>query len=86
MTEKTEEQIAKEKAAVEAMRNARANMDAALSRIVTLESALSAARDDLTRTKQYIGAGAYTYGDNNRQTVHAYIDTMIVRASKALAQ
>lgn len=36
-TEKTEEQIAKEKAAVEAMRDAKSNMDAALTRITDLE-------------------------------------------------
>lgn len=84
MSEKTEEQIAKEKAAVDAMRNARANMDAALCRIVTLEHALRAARDNLGRTKTFIGPGVYVY--EGRQTVHAAIDEMVARASKALAQ
>lgn len=85
MTDRTEEQIARDKAAVDAMKNAKSNMDSALSRIAALESALMAARDDLGRVKAFIGAGAYAYPDgNNRQSVHDYIGTMVARATKAL--
>lgn len=83
--EKTEEQIARDKAAVEAMRNAKSNMDTALSRIAALESALAYARDNLVRTKGYIGAANYTYpSSGNAKTVHATIDDMVAHATKAL--
>lgn len=82
MTEKTEEQIARERAAVDAMRNAKANMDAALARIASLEEGLKTARHDLTRVKDYVGRSAYVYG--GQQTAHDSIDDMIARATKAL--
>jgi len=85
MSDRTEEQIARDKAAVDAMRNAKSNMDAALARIATLESALTSARGDLGRAKAFIGQGAYAYPDgSNRVSVHDYIDSMIARATKAL--
>lgn len=85
MAEATEEKIARDKAAVDAMRNAKSNMDAALARITTLEQALAYARDNLVRTKQYIGAPNYTYpASGNAVTVHASIDAMVAHATKAL--
>ena len=84
MTDATEEKIARDKAAVEAMRNAKSNMDAALTRIATLESALGTARDNLRLTKDYIGRGAYTYPGNVSRTCHDAIDEMIAKAAKAL--
>jgi hypothetical protein len=85
MTDATEEKIARDKAAVDAMRNAKSNMDAALARIATLEQALSYARDNLGRTKQYIGASNYVWSSSSeRQTVHDAIDTMVAHATKAL--
>lgn len=85
MTDVSEEKIARDKAAVDAMRNAKSNMDAALTRISTLEAALGRARDDLTRTKSFIGTHVYTYGaSGNQRTVHDYIDDMVSSATKAL--
>ena len=85
MTDKTEEKIAKERAAVEAMRNAKANMTVAISRIETLERALKCAQDALTQCKGYIGASAYTWGDNNRITCHDKINNAVADIAKVLA-
>jgi len=82
VTEVSEEKIARDKAAVDAMRNAKSNMDAALARISTLETALAYARDNLSRVKGYISPNVYTYGAQG--TVHAAIDDMIAHAAKAL--
>ena len=86
MTNKTEEQVAKDKAAVEAMRNAKANMDTALGRIAGLENALSRAIEDLKRAKRDISPGVYCYpdGGRNQQTVHARIDAEIASHAKVL--
>lgn len=85
MTDKTEEQIAKDKAAVDAMKNAKANMDATLSRVSALENALGRAINDLRRAKQDISPNVYCYpSDNNRTTVHSRIDAEIALLAKVL--
>lgn len=86
MTDKTEEQVAKEKAAVEAMRNAKANMDTALRRITDLENALNRAIEDLKRAKRDISPNVYCYpsGGSNQQTIHARIDAEIASHAKVL--
>lgn len=83
-TEKTEEQIAKERAAVEAMRSAKANMTAALDRISTLEFALKGAVSALSRCKSYVGASCYAYPTGAAQTCHADIDKAIADAQAKL--
>lgn len=55
MTDKTEAQIEREKQAVMAMTNAKANMTEALSRIQTLETALKASNEHLGRLKYFVG-------------------------------
>ena len=60
------------------------HMDAALARINTLECALERARANLTRTKDYIGRGAYIYPGNVSRPVHDAIDEMAADAAKAL--
>lgn len=55
MSDKTDAQIEREKQAVAAMANAKANMSTALERIATLESALRTAANDLGRAKHYVG-------------------------------
>jgi hypothetical protein len=82
MTDKTEEQIAKDKAAVDAMRNAKSNMDAALARISTLEEALSGAIGGLLEAKRYISPSAYVYG--GAKTAHHHIEGYVCDATKAL--
>lgn len=77
-----EEKLAREKAAVDSMRNAKANMDQALDRIATLERALSALADRMARTKDYVGRSAYIYGGH--KTAHAEIDEAITAARAAL--
>lgn len=86
MTDRTEEQIARDKAAVDAMRNAKSNMDAALARITTLEGALKYARDNLTAAKQWVSPNCYTYTGSGRdqRTVHAFVDEAVAHATKAL--
>lgn len=59
--EKTEEQIAKERAAVDAMKSAKSNMTLALERISTLEAAMRQANNVISSLKSYIAPGAYTY-------------------------
>lgn len=62
MTDITEEKVARDKAAVDAMRNAKANMDYALTRISTLERALKDARDAIAHAKGYIAAADKALG------------------------
>lgn len=83
--EKTEEQIAREKAAVDAMRNARANMDASIHRIDTLEVALRRAVEGLRKVKGYVSPAVYAYPLNGKAiTCHDEIDEHIARAQMAL--
>jgi hypothetical protein len=84
--EKTEEQIARDRAAVEAMRNAKSNMGAALDRIDTLERALRLASGNISSLKSYIAPGAYTYPvqGNSRKCTDIADDAMAAIA-KVLA-
>lgn len=85
MTNKTEEQIAKEKASVDAMKNAKSNMDAAISRIPSLELALDRAMNDLRRAKGDIGANVYCYPSGGAaKKVHERIDDEIAALRKVL--
>lgn len=77
-----EEKLAREKAAVDSMRNAKANMDQALDRIATLERALSTAADRMQRFKGYVGSHAYVYA--GQKTVHQEIDEAVSSARSAL--
>lgn len=61
MSEKTEEQIAKEVAAVASMKGAKSQMQAVLERVETLERALRSAQSSIGTLKGYIAPGAYTY-------------------------
>ncbi|WP_283419201.1 hypothetical protein [Sphingopyxis sp. Geo48] len=61
MSDKTEDQIARERDSVKAMKNAQSNMAAVLSRVETLERALSMASSTISTLKGYIAPGAYTY-------------------------
>lgn len=56
-----EERIAKEKAALESMRNAQSNMRYAIERISTLETALAVAIESLESYSKYIPSRSYTY-------------------------
>lgn len=64
MADKTEEQIAAEKAAVASLRGAKANIETVLARCVTLENALRVAGENLRHAKNYVGERAYIYGTN----------------------
>jgi len=79
-TQKSDEQIAKEKAAVEAMRNAKANMESALARISDLEAALRSALDCIKRFKGYTPSTAYIYG--GQETIHSEIDKSVAAILK----
>jgi ABC-type transporter Mla subunit MlaD len=61
MTEKTEDQIARERASVEAMKNAKANMATVLDRVETLERALRHASGTIGTLKGFIAPSAYQY-------------------------
>ena len=65
MMDKTDDQIARERASVEAMKNAKANMATVLDRVETLERALKAASTTMSTLKNYIAPGAYTYPSSN---------------------
>lgn len=72
MADITDEQIAKERAAVEAMKNARANMDASLNRIRTLEQKLQEALSSLRYYKTFVPAAAYSY--EGKKKLHDIMD------------
>ncbi len=57
MTDKTEDQIAREKEAVQKMVGAKSAMESALARIVTLERAIKIMADDLDDMAQRSGDG-----------------------------
>lgn len=82
VTDKTEEQLEKERNAVDAMRNAKSNMTAALDRIATLERALETARTEFGNLKQYIPKGAFTYRGAN--TCQGLVDESVQKITKAL--
>lgn len=87
MTEKTEEQIAKEKAAVASMKGAQASMTAALARISDLERSLEGAVKALRDAKGYVSERVYLYGsDRNGQqiTVHKWLETAASEAGRFL--
>ena len=80
MTEKTEEQIAKEREAVEAMKNAKANMDKALARIETLTVALKFAYSDMATVKKWIAPDTYSY--YSQKSRHNEIDEMLLKMQR----
>jgi multidrug resistance efflux pump len=86
MTDKTEDKLAQERAAVEAMRNAKSNMASALARVETLESTLRNAQASISRLKGYIAPNVYTYpvsGNSKACTTEA--DDAIAMIAKVLA-
>lgn len=84
-TEKTEEQIARDKSAVDAMRNAKSNMDAALARITDLERSLAYSVTYLSAAKGYISSNVYCYlTGGTQQSVHQRIDAEIAQLRKTL--
>ena len=84
--EKIEQQAAAQKAAIEAMKNAKSNMAVALDRISLLERTLTSAIGALRQAKDDVSPKVYCYpldGQRHR-TVHERIDSFIAEASKAL--
>lgn len=84
MTDKTEEQIAKEKAAVDAMRNAKGNMETALARISTLEIKLRGASQFISGLKDHVGPMSITMQGDNRLYVKDTIQDEIAAIAKVL--
>lgn len=74
-TEKSEEQIVREKKAVDQLRGAKSAMEQALDRINDLERVLKRAREHLVECKRYISPEVYTYreGATKQETVHQKI-------------
>jgi hypothetical protein len=84
--EKTEDQIARERASVDAMRNAKANMTTVLARVETLEQALSSAKGTIGALKGFIAPGAYTYPiSGNSRKCTDIADDAIAAIAKVLA-
>lgn len=84
-----EEQLARTKERVAAMKNAQAIMGEVLERNRLLESALATARDNILRCKRYVGDGAYAYMSNSNatpKTAHANMDDMAAEATKVLGR
>lgn len=84
--EKTEQQIARERAAVDAMKSAKSNMTEALGRIETLERALLSAQAAIGTLKGYIAPQVFTYpvSGNSRRCTEVADDAMAAIA-KVLA-
>jgi hypothetical protein len=79
---KTEEQLQKEREAVDAMRNAKSNMDKALARIQTLENALKEFGGLATSTAKHIPDGSYLY--KSESTVREDFKTRVALILKVL--
>jgi hypothetical protein len=82
----SEEKIARDKAAIDAMKNAKVNMGAALDRVAVLERTLSSAISSLRQAEENISPKVYCYqtdGQKNR-TVHESIEAQIAEYSKVL--
>jgi hypothetical protein len=77
-----EERVLKEKAAVEAMRNAKANMTEALARIETLERTLHSAISYTKGLQDYIPRNCYPY--RGEQTIQANITDTVAKWSAVL--
>lgn len=82
MTDKTDEQVAKEKAAVDAMRNARGNMATVLDRVGSLEGALRDAVTQLEAAAKHMPIDAYRY--ESRQTLKEFYNEQAAKARKVL--
>ncbi len=80
--EKPEEQIAKEKAAVAAMKGAQTNMQFAISRIETLERVLKNQDFNLTQLRTALGEGLYASlypvksNEKTQVNIRTFIDSM----------
>lgn len=85
MTDKTDEQIEKEKQAVAAMRNARANMDAALERISRLETVARNAKAAIQILKSHTGASSHMTLKEQQVPVHNFIAIEIAKIDAALS-
>lgn len=84
--DKTEDQIARERASVDAMKNAKSNMTAVLDRVATLERALSNAAATMSTLKGFIAPGAYTYPiSGNSRKCTDLADDGIAAIAKVLA-
>ena len=64
MTDKTDEQLQKEREAIAAMHNAKSNMEKALARIQTLENALRKLGDLATEAHKHLPSTSYMYQSN----------------------
>lgn len=86
MMDKTDDQIARERASVEAMKNAKANMATVLDRVETLERALESAKGTMSVLKGFIAPSAYTcpVGGNSRKCTDI-ADDGIAAIAKVLA-
>lgn len=89
MTDKTEAQIDREKAAVSAMTNAKSNMDAVLSRVVTLERMLIHASRTISQLKRHAGAESqmqwHDGRTDRRDLVSKYADEQIAQIAQVLS-
>lgn len=89
MTEKTEAQLEREKAAVSSMKNAKSNMDEVLARVSRLESALSAASRTIKTLKGHVGSDSMMrWHDGARENldyVTKYADGEIAAIAKVLS-
>jgi hypothetical protein len=83
VTEKTSEQIERERDAVKAMVNARTNMAAVLERVATLEAALANAGRAIKTLKSFISPEVYRYGNDNKPCIQTATDAL-VEIAKAL--
>lgn len=84
--DKTDDQIARERASVEAMKNAKANMATVLARVETLERALDCAKGTMSTLKGFIAPSAYTYPvSGNSRKCTDLADDGIAAIAKVLA-
>lgn len=89
MTEKTDAQLEREKAAVAAMKNAKSNMDEVLARVTRLETALVNAQNAIQRLKRHVGTESTMRWHDGRSEqqdfVSKYADNAIADIAKVLS-
>lgn len=83
--EKTDHEVEKQRDAVASMKNAQANMKAAIDRIESLELQLRITRDKISRFKNFVSKEVYDYNyGGNQKLCHSVMDEAIADITKTL--
>lgn len=82
----TKEEIEKQRAAVEAMKGAKGNMEVVLQRVSTLEYALDNAKRDILTLRVLVGPEALTGTGNDQVKAPVFATNAIEKINRALGR